>query len=354
MIPTPSVSTIVGVPDAGALRRLAVTARPPCVSIHLPLEAFPATVQNAVRAHQAVEAATKRLDELALEPVLGCRMSERLSAVVDAVEAETRPQGTLVALVDAECVRLVSLACRLPPRVAVCRTFVLRPLLRARVLESRYRLLAVSAKRVALFEGDARGLVAIPLDGLPSSQDDAASERKLDAERFHSVLGRAVALRFHGDATPLVLAADVRHQSGLRGILRMPGLLDEGIVASPDPLSPSDLHARAWPLVVAGSQRREREVLELLERARNRRRSVLLVDEVARAVVAGRVRTLWVEEDATLPGRVDPSCGSILDPTGDDDVMEHLVALALARNGEVHVVAAGALPTTTGVAAELY
>ena len=340
-------------PETGAVRQLVASARPPFVSLYLPLDGSPDAVQNAVRARQAVESASKRIEELGVPAEVGRRMSELLSAVERAVGAPTPLQGTLVALVDAERVRLAPLATRLPLRVAVGRSFLLRPLVRARACESRFRILAVSERRVALFEGDPRGVVPVAAEGLPASLEDATGDGGRDVERFHRVLGRALARRFCGDRMPLVLAADAAHQSGLRALLRLPGLLEEGVVASPDALPPAELHARAWPLVEAALKARQREVFERWERARNRRRTVERVDEVARAVTSGRIRTLWADEDATLPGRVDPVSGAILPPVGDDDVMEHLAMLALAKGGEVHVLAAGDLPSPGGVAAEL-
>lgn len=347
-------------PDAAALRQLARTAQPPCVSLYLPLEPFPNAGPNVLRARQAAETAVKRLEELAPAPAPGTvrRMTELLAAVTSAVETQSWPEGSLVALLDAARVRLAPLGSRLPARVAAGGTFVLRPLLRWLAGNSCYRLLAVSDGGLVLYEGDARGISKMPCDGIPSPLAAAggcvpAVQEREDAQR-NLALERAVLGRFHRDRAPLVLAADVKHQSGLRGVLRVPGLLEEGIVASPDGLSASELHARAWPLVAAALKRRERAVLERWERARNRRRSADRADEIARALVTGRVRTLFVEEDASLAGGVDHASGALRDPLGDDDVMDHLVALALSQGAGIHVLAAGDLPVASGVAAELY
>lgn len=354
---TTSGSSVPGAPDAEALRQLAETARPPCVSLYLPLDPLTSAGSNAVRACQAGETAAKRLEELAPAPGTVRRMTALLAAVKRAVEAQPRPGGSLVALLDAARLRLAPLASRLPARVAVGGTFVLRPLLRSLAGDSRYRLLAASDRGLVLYEGDARGISEVPCDGIPSRSGlptgRGPAAREGDPTQGHSGPERAVLRRFQHDCAPLVLAADVKQQSGLRGVLRVPGLLEEGIVAPPDGLSATALHDRAWPLVAAALKRRERAVLERWERARNRRRSADRADEIARALVTDRVRTLFVEEDASLPGRVDRASGALRDPVGDDDVMEHLVALALSRGAGIHVMADGELPVASGVAAEL-
>lgn len=373
-----------GACDALALRALASSARPPCVSLFIPTEPFPEAAANAVRARHAVETAAKRLAELPVDDETSARMGELIAAIPETIGARPQPRGTLVAFVDRERVRLAPLGVSLPLRVVVGAAFSFRPLLRALAIESRYRVLAVSMRRVALYEGDSRGLAPAPAPGIPKSLEDAlgseltekehrlrgtaagggapvhyshgdaATERKLDAERFHHVLGCAVARQLRGDRTPLVLAADVTHQAGLRATLRVTGLLEAGVIASPDALAATELHARAWPLVAAELRRRERETLERWERARGRRRGVELLDEVARAVATGRVRTLWIEEDAALAGRVDPATGDLLDAPGDDDVFDHLTSLALAMGGEVHIVEPGELGCASGVAAEIH
>ena len=50
---------------------------------------------------------------------------------------------------------------------------------------------------------------------------------------------------------------------------------------------------------------------------------------------------------------VDAASGRIVASEGDD-ALDSLATLVLARGGEVHVVEASSMPTSTGVAAELH
>jgi hypothetical protein len=76
---------------------------------------------------------------------------------------------------------------------------------------------------------------------------------------------------------------------------------------------------------------------------------------VAEAAAAGRVRTLLVEADRRLPGRLDADTGRIepgaaSDPA-IDDLLDDLAELVEKRGGEVWVLPPGRMPTDTGVAA---
>jgi len=368
---------------ADEIRALVTSPVQPRVSLYLPLRPVPNAGQNEVLARQAVEAAIKRLEAHPMSASERARFTELLQAVESTVSAQAQPVGSLAVFLDAGQLRMLPLAREVPFRVSVGRWYVLRPLLRALAQDVRYRALAVSVKRVSLFEGDARGAVTVPRGGLPASLEDAlgselsekqlrmrgtaagggnpvyyshdaaSDEQKSDLGRFHHVLSRAVASLLVGDETPLVLVADVTHQAGLRAELRLPGLLAEGVAASPDHLSASEIHARTWPLVAAELARRDESIRTRYEEARNAGKALDLPDDVAFAAIAGRIRRLWLEAGRELPGCVDAASGRIVASEGDD-ALDSLAALVLARGGEVHVVEASSMPTSTGVAAELH
>lgn len=370
--------------DRASLRGLAEAPPGPRVSLQIPLEAYPRAVQNGVRARRAAEIAGRRLDEHSMPVATRVRMQELLDAVEPVAEATARLPSTLVAVIDTARLHLATVRSPLFPRVSVGSAYALRSLLRAWARESAYRVIAVSANHVSVLEGDAFGLLHVPAPGLPTSLVDALGEertgkelrmrgtaagggrpvycshggasveRRIDRDRFHHRLGHALTRAYGRDARPCVLVADLTHQTGLRGTLRIEGLLPEGVHASPDSLSPADLHTRAWPLVEMALRMREREALAGLEHARGLRRASDDVSEVAAAAAGGRVRRLFVEERVFLPGRVDRASGCILPPVGDDDVYEHVVSLVLASGGEVHVTECDELASTTGMSAELH
>jgi hypothetical protein len=343
--------------DPAAFQALLGTSAPLRVTVQLPMRAFPDAGQNLVRARRAADLARKQLDAWSGPvPERAC-LDEHLRGLEDIASLPTHPIGSLVALIDATDVRVVSLAEELMPRVSVGRCFALRPLLQARARDVAYRALCISTRRISLFEGDARGLERVSwlVSGLEQPVHRVRTEAKLrEIARFHHHLGRAMSRRFAGDPTPLVLVTDLAHQAGLRAEVRLPGLLAEGVMESPDQLSAAEVHGRAWPLLVAELGRRKRAALAAYDFARNAGKVVDLVDDVALAVTTGCVHRLWLDAEFGMPGLVDPSSGRVVAPEGDDDVLDSMAEIVLAQGGEVHVVDAPMLPSVTGVAAELH
>jgi hypothetical protein len=73
--------------------------------------------------------------------------------------------------------------------------------------------------------------------------------------------------------------------------------------------------------------------------------------EAARAGVEGRIRTLLIDADRTIPGRLDRSTGRIelssADSPDPDDLLDELGELVLSKGGEVLVVPSGDMPSQT-------
>ena len=77
--------------------------------------------------------------------------------------------------------------------------------------------------------------------------------------------------------------------------------------------------------------------------------------EVAKAAVSTQVATLLVEADRVIPGVIDRETGAIgsVNPTNShvDDMLDDLAELVMAKGGEVVIVPAARMPTTSGLAA---
>jgi hypothetical protein len=354
----------------------------PRVSLYLPLEQHARHhQQNLQMRDQAVRDIEKKLAALG---IAAAPRLERLRAIEVEVRNLEPRTATLAVFADESAQRTLPLHAALPYAASVGNSFALRPLLGVLARSSRYRVLAVSERRVALFDGGNAGLAATPHAGIPASLEDAlgsettekelrvrgtgatggspssyshgsaSEERKLDRERFHTVLVAALGPVLGSDAIPLVVAGTDEHRTALREKLKLPSLLDEGIRGNVDALGPAELHERAWPLVEQWCSARAAGSTAYYERARNQGKGRDLVDDVAAAAIAGRVRRLWLDAERRIAGRIDPQTGRTLEGAGDDDVLDALAELVLARGGEVIPVPAAALPSASGLAAELH
>lgn len=360
------------------------------LSLYVPFERTPTDLHaSELRLRAAIDRAEERLRERSVDEAeirARIRLLDELQPPLESLASSTR---TLVWLGDDNGWALATSTEALAPRVVAGQHYALRPLLRALDRAHRFRVLAVSANRVAAFAGDTASLRPIELGEVPDSLESAlgseiegreqnvradrpvpgaranapvyhghggaSDEREIDRVRFHRILGPAISAAWRECRVPVVLAAEVRTASELRQHLELPVLLDEVVQGSPDHASPEELHSKALPLVRAAAEARERELVQGFERLRKTDKALdREFDALARAAIERRIRRLWVEEEARVPGHVDEVRGRRVEG-GDDqaDALDALVALVLRQAGDVRVVGAGETPTGGSFCAEL-
>jgi hypothetical protein len=374
-------SSLDSLPGTSEVRAWIDGASQPRVSVYMSLPHASSDAEHQRQRDQLARDLERKIGALGID---GAPWAKRLRGVeVDARQLDPRV-ATLAIFADTQSQRVVPLRAALPQRLVVGDAFALRPLLGVLVRSSRYRLLVVSAHRVALFDGGPNGLAPSPHPGVPKSLSDLLGsettekelrmrgtrsgggapavyshggghdERKLDLDRFHGALAAVLDPLLPDDGIPLVLASTEEHHAALRKTAKLPGLLDAFVRGNADALTPLELHERAWPIVAYECAARAESVAESYESARDRGKGRDLLDDVAAAAVTGRVRRLWVDAERRVELRVDRTSGRTSPGTETDDALDAIVELVLAHGGEVIPVAASALPSASGLAAQLH
>ena len=178
----------------------------------------------------------------------------------------------------------------------------------------------------------------------------------IDEERFFRVIDRAI-FEHHSKPSglPLILAALSEHHGHFRQVSRNSFLLAEGVKVDPDAVSVDQLRERCWQLLEPRYKQRIATLVDEFGLAKSRGLAFDDLGDIGRAIVSGRVRTLLVEADRHLPGRVDPSTGGVQlgDEEGSDidDVLDDLAEVTHQRGGEAIVLPTELMPTKTGGAA---
>ena len=134
-----------------------------------------------------------------------------------------------------------------------------------------------------------------------------------------------------------------------------PGSLQNGIQINPWALSSDNLRERAWQVMEPVYLERLAGLVERFGAAHAAQRGDDQVSQVAEAAVAGRIATLLLEAERQMPGRFDATTGRVdgaeLARPDIDDVLDDLGEQVLRTGGEVIVVPAERMPTTSGLAA---
>lgn len=152
-----------------------------------------------------------------------------------------------------------------------------------------------------------------------------------------------------------MLAALPEYHAPFRALTHNTQLIDAGIEVNPDALSVDELRQRAWQVMEPVYLARLDALIERFGAAHAAERGDDRLAQVAQAALEGRVRTLLVEAQRQIPGHLDaasgaPRAGEMAHPEVDD-MLDDLAEQVLRTHGDVVVVPAERMPSSTGMAA---
>ncbi len=355
------------IPGPTDLRALADRTGP-VLSLFVPVTAsIPGRTQNAVRAARLVESGLEKLRGAELDPESHGRAEEELGALVSGFDTPGPSTRSRAVFWSANAgLRVFGLPWSETERVGVAEVSATRPIVRAARRACRYRVLVLSDKRIELYEGESGRLERVTDSRIPGSLDEALGtersesrlqlhstggsgdrplyhgqggapdERKIDLERLHQRVARALEEEIGNDRRPLVLVAEGRHRPALRDALRRDvGLLAEGVEGNPDALSSSELERLSWPVVLDQQPSARSE----LDQAREEGGFLISqIPDLVQYATMGRIGRLWVPERGEIQGRLDPATASAVASKLDDDLIDALVVHVIRKGGEVLVL----------------
>jgi hypothetical protein len=240
----------------------------------------------------------------------------------------------------------------------VADNFHTKPLRRILQTTGYYQVLCVSRIEIKLFEGNRHYLDEIELaPGVPRTVRDAVGwEGRTDDERFFRAAGNAV-LEHHSRPSdlPLVLAILPEHHALFRESSRNPFMLEKSIMINPFALSNEQLRDYAWEIVEPDFHAKSKALIADFQQSVADGLGSEDLSAVAQAAASGRIKTLLIEADRHIPGRIDPvsgaiESGKICDPRVDD-LLDDLGELTLDKGGKLKVLPTELMPTSTGLAA---
>ncbi len=372
-------------PTAEDLQNLLSPRDEPCISVFLPL---PRHGPDLAMAPVRFRALVRQAEGLLGERYDARRVKELLAPLAGLAEASDvlapGPEG--LAAFRAEGLFEVYRLWPAPPeRVVVADSFHVKPLLKCLQDRHRYFVLSLGSRHVALFEGSERGLVPRLVPGLPrraegssvqeaggrggpsrgGARSAASGSGKAPAESdggrreeqlrlFRAVL---VALgEVLDDGAPLIVAGAAPLMPAFREVSARAGLHAGFVEGAVDDVGTEQLHERTLPEARRALDARDEALVAEFRGQADRGLAADILTRVAEAAVLGRVRRLLVADGTPLFGRVDRTTGEVTLHAGqmgpqDDDVLDDLAEIVLARGGEVIVLDPKRMPDEAAAAA---
>jgi hypothetical protein len=359
---------------------------PPCISLYLPTHRRPSeNYQDRV----AFRNLLKDVEGTLREKHPGREVGPLLAPFAALAEESPFWQQPLDGLAVLSCAaRFDVFKLQRPVRqfAVVGDAFYVKPLVRYVQSADRFQVLALTRDRVRLYQGNRYGLDLIALgDDFPATLIAALGETvneasptvtarssgkfgpavyhgqdsrkdEIDTERFFRVVDREVLARYSRPSRmPLLLVGLAEHQPVFRQVSQNQYLLPQGVTVNPEALSQEELRKEVWKVVEPQYHARLGRLCDEFRAAQAHQKGSADVSDVGRAVVAGRVGTLLVEDDRVVPGRLDVATGAIrpAEPRNHEggDLLDDVAEEVLRRGGEVVVVPAERMPTKSGLAA---
>lgn len=367
-----------------ALAALREAHEPPCISLYQPTHRHhPNSDQDQIRYRNL-----RRRLELSLKQKYPPRKVRGLMRNFRALEHDRpfwnhRTDG-LAILSSPESFWIFELQRPVNELVIVANDFCTKPLLRMLQSADRFQILTLSRHKAALYEGNRDALDPVDLIDVPATITEARGEEltaprlgvrsapsgatvhfgggqkpdevDTDRDRFFRAVDRAV-LDNHSrpSGLPLLLAALTEHHAAFRAVSRNPFLAPRGIEIDPGAVDLEELRRLAWQRVEPAYLARLASLVDRYELGKSRHLASDDVAEVAFATLTGRVGTLLVEADRQIPGRVDRATAQVqrgdLAHPDSGDVLNDLAEWTLEMHGEVIMVPAQRMPSSTGIAA---
>lgn len=366
----------VDIPTFPQIRSLIETRADACVSIYLPTTPETQNVTlSRISFGNLTRTALEQLDAADFDKRRRATLEDYLLALDEDSEFWRLQAHSLAVLATPDSLRTFRLATEVTETVEVSDRFHLKPLIRALVFPQHAFVLALSENDVRLVEvfadqparvvnvpdlpnsaADATGRASVNTTGMDTGHGNAQGQKSL-LKKYMRQVDAALRPVLAGRETPLILAATEPLGPIFRTFNSYPGLLAEGIAASPDNMSESAL-ASAARTVLDGHYAAQIETATALYQERvGSHRAISDLKAVARAATFGAVDLLLVDIDEVQPGTVDETDGRVVLATtpgaGSYGVIDEIAGRVILTGGKVLAVRRADMPDGAAVAAVL-
>jgi hypothetical protein len=276
-----------------------------------------------------------------------------------------------------------------PDLAVVADHFHIKPLRRHLQSDERYQVLGISLDHIRFFEGNRHSLGEVALTSeVPRTIEEALGlnvtdphstvasyggvgpgrvamhhahgakkdETDSDTERFFRAVDRSILEHYSkSSGLPLILVGLPEQNQVFRRISKNPSLMADGIKMNPDSISLDELQRMAWKVLEPDHDAKIAELTEEFEFARSKMLGSDDLKQIAKATASGRVKTLLIEANRQIGGRLDATTGQVelVDITHPDasDLLDDLGDLVEKMKGKVQVLPSARMPSKTGIAA---
>jgi hypothetical protein len=382
------------------LRRLAQLQDDVCISLYLPTSRYESNwSQNPTRFKNVVRDARNDLQEIGYrDDEIDELLAEAHRRTDDSAFWRSMSEG-LAVFITPSSTEFFRLPVAFDELAVVGERFHLKPLFPLIATNNRFYLLALSQNDVRLYQGTHQSVSEVESSEIPSSiveaiqqfedpekqlqvrtsnraegggstqrdsqfhgqggsSDDLSAEPQSELKRFFRKIDDRVVDHLQGEGAPLVLAGVSEYLPIYAGVSDYPHLIDDQIVAgNPEPMSPQDLHEKAWDVVEPLFMEAQQEALDLFDQMYYQDGDLASDDfhEIVPACAYSRVDTLFVPIGQYRWGKFDSQSNTVElhedQRAGDEDLLDYAAVNAYLNGSTVHALRPQNMPGGRSIAA---
>lgn len=269
----------------------------------------------------------------------------------------------------------------------VNNSFHIKPLIQAFQSVERYQLLGLSHNNFSLYQGNRYGFSEIEISpDIPRTLEDALGKQKTEPSLSHGAFGGTGSTAvYHGQGDkkeeddkdtekyfryvdryvtdnyskvsklPLILVSLKEYHTKFKNLSKNDYLIEEGINYSYDSLETDQLLGKVLEIIESLNLKKTETIIKEYNNAAGESMGSSDLVQVTKAAFEGKVKTVLLEENRIISGKIDYNTGKIesgdIDNPEFGDILNGLAGLVLNKGGSVVIISKNKMPCNTGVAA---
>lgn len=342
--------------EARNLRQLMFPQEGPCVSFYLSTdhwrESLPMFVEEAegrLRRQVGPDAA-----ELSLKPLRA--LAQALAQVEK--RGDLARHKTIGVFRSQSLIGYVLLRDASEEQIVVSDSFHLRPLIDWIQDSHKYYVMTLNPEHVQLYLGTPQVLEPLT-DYTPGPEHRANRKGAVLTEKFFFTINERLRKSGELGQCPLILMGPDHLVRAYRDVNSYSSIIEEPVPAAFDLESTEAIRRRILPQLTTWYAEKESTALHEYTKGVDQKRAVDKLEDIARASLKGRVKTLILAKGVHLWGLLSRDTGKVaIQETRSslraDDVLDDLAEEVVARGGQVISLDTRQMPTDSPIAAVLH
>ncbi len=187
-------------------------------------------------------------------------------------------------------------------------------------------------------------------------QGGKKDEVEKDVSKYFKYVDRLIIDNYSKNSgLPLILVSTTENQGLFRKISRNNYLMETGIKHSPENMGLDQLKEESWPLIETLYIAKIKDLVDSFAVAKAKSSGSDDLEQVIPAAIQKRIKTVLIEADRVIPGKIDIKTGKVKTGISPrpvyDDILDDIAELVFKNQGEVVVLPKEQMPSATGAAA---